>query len=628
MVQFKVFYCLGCFPMFLSRLLFSALVLASLAACTDPQTIYRMIDPADDVCLPLYQLGPKNREHRQKGMPHEQNLRCFLQTHELPADPTPGGYAWRAEADRFGRDLKGGNRYHLAFVEMSEAGTQHLPAQMRRLRGHLRDRQKAGQQNYVVAYVHGWRHDAEILDRDVENLRLVLAYTRAALNTRCVARGEYCNTALTGVFLAWRGRQFKEPPSVQGRGGDLFKVMAAPTFWNRLQQSTSLGETGKALETVLEDIHGQLKIGTPGKKANKLLIFGHSMGGNMLATLMEKHLLDSKGNLVNHQAPALGATGREFKPVFGDLVVLLNAASKASRWTSLQRAERKLAGLENDHYLTSNDGGRDVWRREKSDRLRVWRSLYPITQRPVYISLTSTANWWLGQGRNRPINHDSATGAIFPLGRSVSGVSARENRIAIGHLLPNYRADRLELVPGAEPVGLSHEFIVRQGALVTQPDGTRVGQKAAYKAATDPMTSWCEPANGWLLAARQEARRTNAQGQTTQGTTARFDQFWAYGDGTENIAPQRNGASVLWRHQINLDDRKRGLSVVPGTSPFWNVRTLDTAIRGHRNWVSYPMWCALNQLVLDDVTAQRRVDPNVKVILDAQPEQNIGDAAN
>lgn len=597
-----------------------------LASCTDPQAFYRMVDPGAGKCAEVYRLGEANRENRKRGPKPDDPMRCFLQAHALPeftfGEPT-GANLWQDEAAARGYDLRQSRRYHLAFVEMSDANDLHLPAQMTSLRRHLRHERRNGRNNYVVTYVHGWRHDAELKDRDVENFRVVLAYARAALNSRCVARGEYCDTTLTGVFASWRGRQFSEPPAMQGRGGDPFIVGAGLTFWNRLDKSAELGRDGGALSRVLDQLDGTLTRDPASKRADKHLIVGHSMGGNMLAHLMEGRVLEK---LDQHRAPPVGGFGREFRPVLGDLVVLLNPAAKAAKWTSIQRLERKRAGLGGVNFLTSNDGGEAGWDRSKSDLLRTWRGLYPFSQRPVYVSMTSTSNWFLGAGRARVIESDQATGRLFTIGQKVAGARAREDRIAIGHLMPSYRPSRVELIKGAEPVGVSHEFIVRQGAVVDHGDGRRRGVEARYAHASDPRLGWCEPANGWLWAARDAARVKNGQKQI-EGSRARFDHFWAYGEGTENIAPGRNGASVLWRHQINLNDGKRGLSVVPGTSPFWNVRVFDTAIRGHNKWVNYPMFCALNQLVLDDVTA-RNVDGNVPRILDLQPDQDVGAAAN
>ena len=83
------------------------------------------------------------------------------------------------------------------------------------------------------------------------------------------------------------------------------------------------------------------------------------------------------------------------------------------------------------------------------------------------------------------------------------------------------------------------------------------------------------------------------------------------------MAAGRNPASVQWRHSLWLPYQKNRISVASSRSPFWNVRALDTAIKDHHGWVSYPMWCAINQLVLDDVTA-RRPGAAVRETLEAQ----------
>ena len=104
-------------------------------------------------------------------------------------------------------------------------------------------------------------------------------------------------------------------------------------------------------------------------------------------------------------------------------------------------------------------------------------------------------------------------------------------------------------------------------------------------------------------------------------------QGWSFGDGwdygldpdaaasrltaAENIARGVNPASVQWRHSLNLRGRPNLWSVVPGRAPIWNVRALDTAVREHGEYVNYPLWCAINQLVLDDVVTVRPRDQDL-----------------
>ena len=45
------------------------------------------------------------------------------------------------------------------------------------------------------------------------------------------------------------------------------------------------------------------------------------------------------------------------------------------------------------------------------------------------------------------------------------------------------------------------------------------------------------------------------------------------------------------------------MPIVQADDPFWNVRAFDTALKKHDGYVSYPLICAINQLVMDDVAS-------------------------
>jgi hypothetical protein len=440
----------------------------------------------------------------------------------------------------------------------------------------------------------------------MRKLRRMLAYSRAALNTRCVKLGDYCNAALTGVFIGWNGQKVREGPSDvtpdEGMSTGLGSVGPALTFWDRWDVSCRLGSGRRdcagrppagfesPLRRVLKGIEAQLSLkpGDPGH--DKFLIFGHSMGGNMLAAMLR----DEAVARVGRQAP-----GAEMPPLLGDLVVLLNPAARSEEWTAIQRAERARAGLETSPVLTcvatedNPDPGCSA--AERAALLR-WQRLYPLRQRPIYVSLTSAADWGTLRQKDRPVQHDTATGDIFPFAREVAGEEGAEQVVAIGHRTPNY-ASRHSV--HGEPVGTSHEIAVLEGA---ETDGGR-RYASRYGNAVRAEAGWCEPADGWLMRARQPAG--TAPGQ--------FVTNWDYGlvrvgpgeppVSSRNVGGAQNRAAVQWRQGMYLKTHTGALSVSPGTSPFWNARALDSAIRGHAAWANYATWCALNQLVLDDVTA-------------------------
>jgi len=278
------------------------------------------------------------------------------------------------------------------------------------------------------------------------------------------------------------------------------------------------------------------------------------------------------------------------KPILGDLVVLLNPAAEANKWTDLQDAMRARAGLSQDNNALSSTLPNGQVDRKLQASLQPWRQLFPVTQRPVYVSITSTRDWADFEVRGRKVDYDSATGALFPFAQRLLGKTKPTEQQAIGHLNPDYISQKHLNGPA---IGASHELSVNKGT----------GTRARYQQTGRPNEAWCDPATGWLTAVRADQKAANWT----------YSDGWDYGltpkqaEGSKsraaaNIARGLNEASVQWRHSLNLEGKPNSWSVVSGRSPFWNVRALDNAIREHGGWVNYPMWCALNQLVLDDVT--------------------------
>jgi hypothetical protein len=584
-------------------------VILLLVSCTKKVAVHRNLGPDQAICQSAIDLRSGNTEPiRKKANP----ARCFLQSHVLPApnlkqksnQPDEVPKTWAQTAVSQGRELHQSDAFNLAFVEIADSGDFQRPQQLAALTSHLNAVHRAGVQNYVITFVHGWRHDASLRDDDVRKFRILLGYARAALNTRCVDQGLYCNVSLTGVLVAWRGRSLAEPILIADGKLNPFNLIVAPTIWDRKSQSDKLGDgRDSPLAQVLDAIDAELTLGAGNPQKDKFLIFGHSLGGNMLANLMQERSLTAINDF-----PMRGAA---MSPPLGDLVVLINPASEAEKWTSLQQAMRSKVNLDRaDNFLSSTVDGKldeDLWR-----RLKPWREMFPMTQRPVYISITATANWHNSERQGRKIAYDSATGVLFPLSRWFTGARTPEDRMAIGHLTPTYRTQKTLFSPAR---GSTHELSVNESA----------GKRASYQLSATPTMSRCDPANGWLLAVRRDQ-------QDKQWT---YGDAWDYGlsadqaDGqlgaAENIARGVNPASVQWRHSLNLSHQRDLWSVVSGRSPFWNVRAFDTAIREHHGWVNYPMWCALNQLVLDDVVKSGPLDDTVEAMIEVRSERNTAE---
>ena len=585
------------------RILIAFLALVSVGCAPTRQT-HRDLGPDQAVCQNVIALGALNLEPaRQK---KNTAARCFVQRHKVPDLPAAAlekdEQTWSQIAASQNQTLAQTDEFTLAFVELNDALEQRVPAQLEALEAHLENTKQAGRQNYVIAFVHGWRHDASLRDNDVRKFRILLGYARSALNTRCVEQGQYCNADLTGLFVGWRGRSFPEPLLTNNAAVSPFAVLAATTFWNRKAKSEELSDgQGAPVEQILERVQDRLRLDPGRTTADKYLIVGHSLGGNIMANIMNRRTMQA---LEDRKQNGGARAGRALAPPLGDLVVLFNPASEAAKWTQLQRKLRDDAGLPRDFNALTATDGQGQTDPKQAENLRNWRRAFPLTQRPVYIAVTSTNNWSGIERKNRRIEYDTSTGFLFPLAQRLAGKTDPEQRQAIGHLSPEYET-QFQLNSAA--AGSTHELSVNTGT----------GTKASFQQSGRPNESWCDPATGWLTTVRlQQAEQQERQQRESGYAQKRFDNDgWDYGltreegdfSAAANIAKERNEASIQWRHSHYLRDQPDRWSVVSGRSPFWNVRALDTAIRDHAGWVNYPMWCSLNQLVLDDVTNDGRV---------------------
>ncbi|WP_144223436.1 hypothetical protein [Mesorhizobium amorphae] len=513
---------------------------------------------ADSGCDSVINLGVGNSE---KAYGDQARLSCMLQTHSLVS-------AYHLPASHRGVPIEP-DQFRLAFVELDPKISQDV--RDKQLNAAVGSLSGAGQ-NYVVAFVHGWRHNAEIGDSDIGKLRTMLAYTRSFLNIRCVELGRYCNARLTGIYLGWRGASFVEP------GGDrtvVGTIGAGPTFWARKGESERLKD---AALKVLKTVESNLNLRAGDFEADKMLVVGHSFGGNMLANAFKDRIIDAVNK---HEM------GAYFEAPVGDLTVMINPASEASNWTAIQEAVAKKAGRS---IVVGGPLG-DQFER-----------VFSKGQRPNYLAITSACDWADEEikgveGSIRSVQCDQPTGYLFPMGQAAALKWDRERMTTIGHLNPIYVADPTSssgasLQNGTRRVGTTHEFITNKFA-----------EDTSIRFASDPKLSRCDVADGWL-----------SQVQARMGGGGRHWDSAYKGPNRDNIlwVDQARGIFAQFRHSLSLPGFASGqlASIAPANSPFWNVRAFDTAIANHGGYVGYPLWCSLNQLVLDDVVANHRVPPS------------------
>ncbi len=280
--------------------------------------------------------------------------------------------------------------YLLGFVEFDDQGWLWDRKQSDAVVDRLLARDALESGLLMVVYVHGWRHNASPGDDNVasfrETLRRIHAYEHIASQNE--GRPE---RKVAGIYVGWRGLSADLEP---------FTTLS---FWDRKNTADKIGHGALTdLLVRLEEVQlSHLAVYDEGKNRlarTKLIVVGHSFGGQMVYSALSQILIDRFS----------GVEGEE-PQTFGDLVILVNPAFEAARFTPLH----DLAGV------------------------RRW---YPDGQLPLVTIFTSET--------------DQATGVAFPLGRWFSTLFENyrdpdqklADRQTVGHFQP-YRTHELRPRP-------------------------------------------------------------------------------------------------------------------------------------------------------------------------------------
>lgn len=249
----------------------------------------------------------------------------------------------------------------------------------------------------LVAFAHGWKHNARASDQNLESVLSVLA--GLARFEACIAEEFRAKPrSVVGVYLGWRGGTLRLPG------------LKELTFWGRKKVAHKVGESAVQdvmlrleqlyLSKRLQESDGKRSAGE--RQRSFFISLGHSFGGALLFSALNPMLL----NRAYEQA----RRDDDFEPGFGDLIVLVNPAFEARRFTELAELASERAGAVDDRP-------------------------------PVLATFSSEADW--------------ATRYAFPIGRWLGTLSQRygaepgqrvKNINTLGHYRP-YITHRLEAKP-------------------------------------------------------------------------------------------------------------------------------------------------------------------------------------
>jgi hypothetical protein len=228
-----------------------------------------------------------------------------------PVEPRkPAGIMPNAQYQAF-HGFMTGAPYELAIVEFDDQGRSYDRGQMdavaKRLDALAAENSSQGQDVILVAFVHGWKHDARPDDDNLTSFRALL--NRTVDHERWATAAGAKPRPVLGVFVGWRG------PSDFGLGD----VVADATFWGRQAagQRVAVGSVRELFGRLRHYRNRRRKDG-----GNPLLVIvGHSFGGMIVYSALAQSLIQA----------ASAPVGR-VTPEFADLVLLVNPAIEGARY--------------------------------------------------------------------------------------------------------------------------------------------------------------------------------------------------------------------------------------------------------------------------------------------------------
>jgi hypothetical protein len=324
------------------------------------------------------------------------NFACVIQRHIIPGYKLSDGSVRRLACD-------------LAFVEFEEDGKPYAVRELCRqsesgcpdegygpvkltaktqLEAVLAHLDKVGP-HYVIVFVHGWRHDASLGDANVAEFREYAAHAARFVEDRAALSPEGPKPQVTAIFIGWRGARTDENWLHQRFGivGDwIGKFSAVATLFDRKPVSEAIAPSVLAGLRAVESKLGfsapiQSVDFIPRDNPNKMIVFGHSLGGNLLITALKEDLVKK----IDQHTPS-----KYMQPVLGNLVVLINPAAESAKWIDVQRAVWQRIAVNYSERRTQKeyDASHNFFRQD---------------QAPIVISVTAARDWPPGGRRESSV---------------------------------------------------------------------------------------------------------------------------------------------------------------------------------------------------------------------------------
>ena len=491
---------------------------------------------------------------------------------------------------------------------------------------------------YVMVFIHGWRNDASIGNGNVADFRQYAAHAARFLEDRSAIGPQTKKPHVVAIYIGWRGARTDENWLHQKLGmlGDALGTFSAlVTLFDRKPVSEAIAPS---VLTALRDIEARLGIAhvipsidyIPDNK-NKMIVFGHSLGGNLLISALRDDLVKR----IHEHSPT-----KYMQPVLGDLVVLINPAAEASKWIDVQRALwQRLALIYADRRPPS----------EYADA----HKFFVMNQAPIIVSATAARDWPPGGLAEIDCKHQGIEFRAAQIKRVVSE-EGWDYDWATYDLFPFFKGDFRPIADTLERLALHRDphdacnnppvSLVRR--VVTSPlYGLSLFLRVFPFMNTNPEESHTlgnvDPPRGPTAAFNNFSGRPFGTTHELVGLTPNVDRSKRERDQAgvreipiaynQVISPQADcPIAKAWllhaRKKTISDDNPNGLNwdsenagddapalrfrhgfksagispITRANDPFWNMRAFDTALVRHDGYMLSSFICAMNQLVMDD----------------------------
>jgi hypothetical protein len=175
----------------------------------------------------------------------------------------------------------------------------------------------------LVVFVHGWKHNAEATDTNVQSFQKLLQ--QISQLESIAASDEQTQPRVVGIYVGWRGKSLAIP------GLDNI------TFWERKNTAKQVAQ-GSVQELFLWlDLFRDTAKNDKGERIVSALTIGHSFGGLITYEALSSEFVRNTVRFKNNPSKP----DDKYMSRVGDLVVIVNPAFEGARYEVLRAATRR-----------------------------------------------------------------------------------------------------------------------------------------------------------------------------------------------------------------------------------------------------------------------------------------------